>query len=260
MIDARGIKLMKVDAANIDTEHICCAIGNDAVNRRRADEKRAWLKTRFDLGHRFKKADVRGKVFIEYCPAEKALFPVEADGYMFIQCFWVSGRYKGHGLGKKLYEACEAESRKEGYKGMVAVSSVKKRPFMVDRKFLVKFGFAPVDEAPLFFELLVKKFDSSAPDPRFMDSARRGNLEGKKGLTFFYSPLCPYNKDFTEEMAEAGSEMGIPVEIIVIDTRDKVSLLPVPWGVFCLLYNGQFLAHEVMTKKRFVDTLNEIRG
>jgi len=250
---------MNVGPGNIDTEHICCAIGNDAVNRRRAQEKKKWLKTRFELGHRFKKADVRGKVFIEYCPAETALFPVEAEGYMFIQCFWVSGRYKGRGLGRTLYEACEAESRKEGYKGMVAVSSVKKRPFMVDRKFLVKFGFVPVDEALPYFELLVKKFDAAAPDPRFMDSARNGSLEGKKGLAFFYSPLCPYNKDFTEEMAAAGRDLGIPVEIVVIDSREKVLLLPVPWGVFSVFYDGQFLAHEVMTKKRFLDTINKIR-
>jgi len=63
-------KLKFIDASNIDDEHICCAIGNDKENRARAETKKAWLKARFPLGHRFLKVDVRGKVFIEYTPAE----------------------------------------------------------------------------------------------------------------------------------------------------------------------------------------------
>jgi len=85
-INAEEYDLINLSLENIDNEHICCAIGNDAVNKRRAEEKKDWLRERFKQGHRFKKADLRGKVFIEYCPAEIALFPIEAEGYMFIQC------------------------------------------------------------------------------------------------------------------------------------------------------------------------------
>ena len=58
-------------------------------------ERRSWLKERFRDGLVFEKLNVRGKVFIEYIPAEHAGYPVTAEGYMFINCFWVSGQYKG---------------------------------------------------------------------------------------------------------------------------------------------------------------------
>ena len=30
-------------------------------------------------------------------PAEYAWIPIEAEGYMYIDCMWVSGSFKGHG-------------------------------------------------------------------------------------------------------------------------------------------------------------------
>ena len=35
--------------------------------------------------------------FIEYIPAENAWVPINADGYMYIDCLWVSGSFKGKG-------------------------------------------------------------------------------------------------------------------------------------------------------------------
>ena len=56
------------------------------------------MTERFAEGFVFKKLDVRGKVFIEYGPAEKAWCPIVADGYMHVDCFWVSGQFKGQGM------------------------------------------------------------------------------------------------------------------------------------------------------------------
>jgi hypothetical protein len=86
-------RLMRVDAANIEREHICCALSSDKKNRERATVKKSWLADRFPEGHVFLKAGIQGKAFIEYGPAEKAWFPLEAPGWLFAQCFWVAGRY-----------------------------------------------------------------------------------------------------------------------------------------------------------------------
>lgn len=51
----------------------------------------------FDDGLTFIKSVERGKCFIEYIPAENAWVPIVAPGYMYIDCFWVSGSFKGHG-------------------------------------------------------------------------------------------------------------------------------------------------------------------
>ena len=44
----------------------------------------------------------RGKCFIEYIPAENAWNPIIADGYMYINCLWVAGSFKGNG-----YSTCD---------------------------------------------------------------------------------------------------------------------------------------------------------
>ena len=67
---------------NIDREHICCAISNNKTKR-----KKEWLKARFEDGLVFYRAVERGKCFNEYMPAEKAWHPIEADGYMHINCY-----------------------------------------------------------------------------------------------------------------------------------------------------------------------------
>jgi GNAT superfamily N-acetyltransferase len=252
------IEIKDVDPENIDEEHICCAIGNDKTNKERAQLKKDWLKNEFPKGHRFKKYDVRGKVFIEYSPAEAAWFPVVADGYHFIQCLWVSGRFKGQGLSRGLLE--EMEKDIEGSKGIVAIASDKKRGFMVHRKFYQKMGFVECDSAPPFFHMMVKKFDEDAPDPRFTEKAKRCKLEGGKGLTFFYSHLCPFNEAFTDIMIEAASRFDVEVTKVKVETSEQAKDLPTPWGVFSVFLDEDLLSHEVTTMNKFEKILEEKLG
>lgn len=257
-IEAGKIALIEVTQENIGDEHICCAIGNDRANRARAEEKKEWLRERFPRGHRFLKGDLRGKVFIEFSPAEESVFPVEAPGYALIQCFWVSGRYKGHGLGRRLYDECERLCREEGYRGIVSLAGAKKKPFMVDRAVLLHFGFRICDRADPWYELAVRKFDESAPDPRFWDSARRGRLEGRRGLDFFYSPCCPFNRDFTFMMADAAREMGFTARVTELRNREDLAVLPTPWALFSLYLDGELLSAEIMTIPKFRELLHRI--
>ena len=56
--------------------------------------KKEWLRQRFDDGLVFYRSEERGKCFIEYIPAENAWVPIAADGYLYINCLWVSGSMK----------------------------------------------------------------------------------------------------------------------------------------------------------------------
>lgn len=251
-------KIIEVNEINIEQEHICCAIGSDKINRKRADEKKEWLKKRFSDGHRFLKLDVRGKIFIEFEPGEKAWMPIEADGYNVIQCFWVSGRYKGQGYGKALLKRCEELS--EGTSGLVAITGDKKRPFMVDRKFLIMQGFQIVDSAPPYFQLAVKKFIKDVPDPKFNPGARVGKIPGKKGFSFYYSPACPFNRDFTYEMAELAGKRGYKTEIIKIDSREMAQSLPIGFSIFSFYLDGVFQDHQIYPGKSFIKYLDNLPG
>lgn len=69
---------------NLEHEHICCAIASNKDCQ--VASKKLWLAQRLEEGLVFKKANVRGKVFIEYMPAENAWCPIYAPNYMFINC------------------------------------------------------------------------------------------------------------------------------------------------------------------------------
>ena len=82
---------IRVTKENIDREHICCAMSG-----KQSLAKKEWLKQRFEEGLVFYRSAERGKCFIEYIPAENAWIPIDAAGWLYINCLWVSGSLKGH--------------------------------------------------------------------------------------------------------------------------------------------------------------------
>ena len=97
---------------NLDKEHICCAMSG-----KQSLAKKEWLKQRFDEGLVFYRSEERGKCFIEYIPAENAWVPIEAAGYLYINCLWVSGSMKGHGYSSDLLDECIRDARAQGKNG-----------------------------------------------------------------------------------------------------------------------------------------------
>lgn len=253
-----SLKIRQLTAENLDTEHVCCAIGDDKTNRARSEVKRAWIRDQLPYGYVFKKIDVRGKVFIDYVPAEYAWSPVVAPGYAYIQCFWVSGRYQGQRLGARLLQECESDNREKN--GLVVVSSPKKLPFLGDRKYLAGKGFAVCDTTSQGFLLMVKKFNPDAPDPRFTEAARSGFIPGKKGLTIYYSDICPFVPDYVDIMIGAAEKQGIPAEKIRLKNFREAQELSAPFGIACVFLNGKFLTQEIMTESKFNKLLDSKLG
>lgn len=114
------MEYIKVTKENIEKEHICCAISNNKDIQ--VSSKKAWLSERFDDGLVFYKSAERGKCFIEYIPAENAWVPICADGFMYIDCLWVSGAFKGHGYSTDLLDYAVNDSKNKGKKGMCILS------------------------------------------------------------------------------------------------------------------------------------------
>jgi len=83
---------IRITKDNIDREHICCAMSG-----KQSIAKKEWLRQRFEEGLVFYRSEERGKCFIEYIPAENAWVPIMADGWLYINCLWVSGSMKGQG-------------------------------------------------------------------------------------------------------------------------------------------------------------------
>ena len=146
---------------NIDQEHICCAI-SDKKHFEGVFNKKEWLKKRITEGHVFRKLNVQGKVFVEYAPLEKAWVPIEGNGFLYIYCLWVSGKFKGHGYGKQLLEYVINDAKKKGKQGVCVISSKKKKSYLADKKFFLKYGFEVVDQIE-DYELLSLSFNHQKP-------------------------------------------------------------------------------------------------
>lgn len=71
----------------------------------------------------------RAKVFIEYLPAQHAWAPIEAPNYMYINCLWVSGKYKNQHHARRLLERCIEDAQAQGMDGIVHIVGKKKLPF-----------------------------------------------------------------------------------------------------------------------------------
>ena len=241
-------KIIKLNEENLLEEHICCAI-SDKKCKQGYEVKKDWIKEQLEDGFVFKKVDVRGKVFIEYIPAENAWNPVEAPGYMLISCFWVSGQYKGKGNGKRLFEECLKDA--ENMNGIVAITSKKKQPFLSDKKFFQKQGFELCDTAEPYFELWYKKMKKDAPIPKFKDCARKGECDNKEGLTVYYTNACPYTEYYVTELKLIATERGYKIKTIKIENREQAQNHFVPFTIYSVFQDGKFVTQQILTEKSF---------
>jgi GNAT superfamily N-acetyltransferase len=238
-------KIIQLTPENIDKEHICCAI-SDKKCKDSYELKKDWLKKEFENGYVFRRIDARAKVFIEYGPAENGWVPVNAPNYLLVNCFWVSGKYKGSGYGKELLRFAIEDAKSQGKEGLVTVVGTKKFHFMSDTKWLLKQGFETVEDLPSGFSLLVKKINSKAGNPKFKDSVKTGECENKNGLVIYYSNRCPFSEyHVTTSLKETVEKRKLPLEIIKLDTLEKAQTAPTPATIFSMFYNGKFITTDI---------------
>lgn len=246
------MKLLKLTDKNIEGEHICCAISDKKCGDG-YQKKKGWLKSQLKDGYIFQKMDVRGKVFIEYVPIESSWLPLEGSNFMVINCFWVSGQFKGKGNGKKLLQECQSDANKMD--GMVAISSDKKRPFMTDPKFLKYHGFEIIDEAPPFFKLWGLKTNENAIYPTIMKSAKSGVCPDNKGITAYYSNTCPFTDHYTNQLLrEYAKNKNIPLTVNHIKSKKEGHKMPIPWIINSVFYKGELVTLE-MKAERHLDKI-----
>ncbi|WP_046756184.1 GNAT family N-acetyltransferase [Kordia jejudonensis] len=243
------MEILKLTEKNIQDEHICCAI-SDKKCKNGYEKKKAWLKKEFKNGYTFQKVAVRGKVFIEYVPIEHSWLPLVGKNFMVINCFWVSGKFKGHGNGKKLLQQCLKDAKENGIDGVIAISSDKKRPFMSDPKFLKYQGFEIIDEAPPFFKLWGYKLHPNATLPSIKKSAKLGTCPDKEGITAYYSNTCPFTDYYTNQLLrEYAKKKKIPLTIHHIATQEDGQKMPIPWIINSVFYKGELVSLEMKVER-----------
>jgi len=248
------MNIITVTKDNLEQEHICCAISNNKDIQ--VSSKKSWLMERFDDGLVFKKGDVRGKCFIEYIPAEKAWCPIEAEGYMFINCFWVSGQFKGQGNSNLLLAECVKDSREKDKKGICILSSKKKMPYLSDPKYLKYKGFALADTAEPYYELMYMPFDTNAPKPSFRVSVKTSKIN-EQGFVLRYANQCPFTAKYVPLIEDVAKAKSVPFLAIRFETTAEAQNAPAPFTSYSLFYNGEFVTNEILSDKKFEKLLIE---
>ncbi len=248
------MEYIRVTKDNLDKEHICCAISNN--NDVQVSSKKSWLLDRFNDGLVFLKSVERGKCFIEYIPAENAWNPIAADGYMYIDCLWVSGLFKGHGYSNDLLDKCIQDSKAKGKKGLCILSSAKKKPFLSDPKFLAHKGFMVCDEADNGIQLWYLPFAKGTDAPTFKECARHPHIE-EKGYVLFYTNQCPFNGKYVPIIESLAKEHGIAFKAYHLQSKEDAQNAPTPITTYAVFHDGEYITNEQMNDKRFLKMIGK---
>ena len=248
------MEYIQVTKENIEKEHICCAISSNKDVQ--VISKKAWLTERFEEGLVFLKSVERGKCFIEYLPAENAWNPIEAEGYMYIDCLWVAGSFKGNGYSTDLLNACIEDSKKKGKEGLCILAAAKKKPFLADPKFLKYKGFRVCDEAENGIQLWCLPFDEDAALPKLKECAKKPHID-ESGYVLYYTNQCPFNAKYVPVLEELAKEQNVEFKAIHIESKETAQSAPTPITTYALFCDGEYITNEQMNDKKFLKLLGK---
>ena len=217
--------------------------------------KLEWLKKRFSEGLKIKLLYLETKCigFIEYVPGEYAWRAVDAKGYMFIHCIWISpNKHKEKGYGSLLVKECIKDAKKEGEYGVAVVTS--EGPFMAGKDLFLKNEFKSIASAKPSFELMVKIL-KEGPLPKFNDWEKQ--LSKYEGLNIIYSNQCPWVTRSIKELSEITKKKGLKLKVTELKNAEQAQNAPSIYAVFNLIYNGKLLIDHYISNTRFLNIINK---
>jgi L-amino acid N-acyltransferase YncA len=249
----REYEIVDTNADNIGGCGLCGYKDGKNEGRRR---KLEWLKKRYAEGLRYKV--LRSREFgdigmIEYAPDSHVWRPVEAEGYLVIHCLMVIGKHnKGKGLGALLLDSCLRDAKKSKCRGVAVVTSSDS--FMAGSGLFIKAGFVSVESIPPY-ELLVKKFKTTAPDPRFIVERERVLKRHPKGLTILAADQCPMVPKCVEDILQASGALGLKTKVVRIRSAKASRELPTPYGMFSIICDGRLIVERPISATRFISIM-----
>jgi len=214
-----------------------------------------WLKKRFSEGLKIKLLYLETKCigFIEYVPGEYAWRAVDAKGYMFIHCIWISpNKHKEKGYGSLLVKECIKDAKKEGKYGVAVVTS--EGPFMAGKDLFLKNEFKSIASTKPSFELMVKIL-KEGPLPKFNDWEKQ--LSKYEGLNIIYSNQCPWVARSIKELNETTKKKGLELKVTELKNAEQAQNAPSLYAVFNLVYNGKLLIDHYISNTRFLNIINK---
>jgi hypothetical protein len=219
-----------------------------------------WYAEYYPKGLRIKGIITKTGVYqgmLEYIPGKYAHRPVNADGYMFIQCIFAGFKkeFKEKGYASLLLDTCIEDAKNQEMLGVAVVT--RKGSFMADNRIFLKKGFQICDKAKPDFELLVLKFSDNANNPSFSKDINKIPEEYQKGLTIMRSVQCPYTEKNIKSIIETAKKMNINTRLVELTNAEEVQQSPCAFGSFCIIYNGKIISHHPISNTRFENIMKQ---
>ena len=249
------IKIINIDKNNIFQYEPTCFLNpkNEGYQI-----KLEWLKKRFSEGLTIRQLYLENEKkpvgFIEYVPAEYVWRAVDAKGYMFIHCMWISpNKYKEKGYGSLLIKECIKDAEKQGKYGVAVLTS--EGSFMAGKDIFLKNGFKSIATAKPSFELMVKTLKEGGPLPKLNDSEKQ--LSKYKGLNIIYSNQCPWVARSIKDMIETAKSKDLKLKVTELKNAKEAQDAPSAYAIFNLVYEGKLLADHYISNTRFLNIINK---
>jgi N-acetylglutamate synthase-like GNAT family acetyltransferase len=248
-----NIQIIDVTPDNLKEHGMFC---NKNTKSEGYKQKAEWYSKIYEQGVRMKIAqNEKGEKigFIEYVPAEFAWRPIHSPGYMFIHCMYIySNKDKNLGYGSQMVKKCEEDAKNLGMNGVVVMTS--KGAWITNKTLFLKNGFEEFDKNGRF-ELCVKKFDASAPNPKLLKW--QDKKVSNKGWSLIYSDQCPWNCSSAETMSSVAKEQGIDLKVSKITSAKDAQNAPTGFGVFNILKDDKEIEDHYISKTRFLNILQK---
>ena len=191
--------------------------------------------------------------FIEYVSGENAWRAIDANGYMFIHCIWISpNKYKNKGYGSLLINECVNDAKDNGNYGVAVI--VSDGPFMASKDLYLKNDFKSISFVEPSYDLMVKIL-KKGPLPKFKDWESK--LKNYQGLNIVYSNQCPWVARSIEELTDTAKKEGLKLQITELKNANQVQNGSSIYGTFNLIYNGKLLADHYISNRRFQNIIKK---
>jgi len=196
--------------------------------------------------------------YIEYLPGEYAWRGVSAPGYLFIHCIWTFSKgAQNRGVASALLRDCVEDARQTGRRGVAALA--RNGPWLASSAVFLKNGFKVAATAEPDYQLLVRKLEDAAPDPKFTGNWERKLEKYKKGLTIIRSQQCPHIAKFADDISAAAfEEYRLKPRIVELKSHRDAQNAPTPYAVFAIIYDGRLLADHQISLTRFRNIMRTV--
>ena len=250
----------KVKIINSNPENITEYVPTCFLNPKNEgyQKKLGWLKKQFSEGLKIKLLYLEKEKkligFIEYIPGEYAWRAVDAKGYMFIHCLWISpNKYRRKGYGSLLIKESIKDAKKEGKYGIAVVTS--EGPFMAGKDLFLKNEFKSIAETKPSFELMIKTL-KKGPLPKFKNWENQ--LSKYKGMNIIYTNQCPWIARSIKDLCEIAKEKGFKLKVTELRDAKQAQSAPSTYATFNLIHNGKLLADHYISNRGFLNILKKI--